>query len=1028
MRVKINRVRGGSMGDQRDYGLVTGSIWNHELEPDTNRVSDVLRPVPRDEANIEAERGETIVGDLDQDGTVEHSIVGGKRHFQGGTPLNVPDGSYVFSDYNKLKIRNKDILKGIFNYGGKGATPAQIAKRYELNKYKDILNDPEADPLDKKTAQLMLDNNMMKLAQLALVQEGMKGFPDGIPDIALPLLGSDIAQARPSQQEAPMMAMRGGLIKAQAGLYKSPYNQQQQDAYANHPAADNPLNYNEDVIYQQDPYMRAFETVTNTMSHPVSALTYAIDPRAKNQSFLSYLKNSPHDLDAPITYNPYLPFMGPAMVGDLINTGMELAPSLHPYQVGSEVKEEEDGLLDWMGNAAVNSAYQVAALAGAYKIAKHPKVQPIISKIGPYLGKIWERTIPAVNEIVPQINPATGKPYTKGLTTKKGTPYVSGPKAGRAVQLEVDAAKQVGIKPTLKKLLNSKNKKIAAAAGVALYLANVGQQMYSAQEEKNKIPTQPQTKPVVGTPQSLESAADSIGTLNYKRKQAAQQAAQQAARTNAVRTSPSPAVTRTSPPVTNTVRPSSSNKTLNATQGDPLGDWGEKKLGGSLQEFQKKGQFDIRDQKLQDRAKAQGVNLIRPPYFNYLENVGVQSPSQNPNNYTRNSEGVLVPKGGWTNPNTKISYNNIQDLIDYSNPYVNFEDYDTNTNDKQKGIDLWKKNIAGSDADREKAGRWFVDRTNAYNRSVLGDDAPLTIDTEVDDFYEPGSEFMNVQFAQKRPATPPATTPVADVSNNNNTQMEGIKAPDYSGSGYPSPWTDYSLVDYYTALSNAASVNRGPLPPYATYSPSVGRPTFLDPARAIAQQQGLTAQTQEQIGAMSDPTVARANMIAASAKSSPDIANIMSQYDNQNAQIANQFNQQATNTYNDASLKNIGLRDNYAERLTTRDQQYENAMRDARTKVAGSYKRGAVDAREWAGMNQTNPNYYYDQFGNIRFKPGYNPTKDASSSTSDSVAQMMKTYMNEYGLTAEQAAALIKAQFQRRSGVGASNPVDDIWN
>jgi hypothetical protein len=79
-------------------------------------------------------------------------------------------------------------------------------------------------------------------------------------------------------------------------------------------------------------------------------------------------------------------------------------------------------------------------------------------------------------------------------------------------------------------------------------------------------------------------------------------------------------------------------------------------------------------------------------------------------------------------------------------------------------------------------------------------------------------------------------------------------------------------------------------------------------------------------------------------------------------------------------------------------------------------------------MNQTNPNYYYDQFGNIRFKPGYDPTKGGSSSTSDSVAQMMKTYMNDYGLTAEQAAALIKAQFQRRSGVGASNPVDDIWN
>ena len=211
MKVKINRVRGGSMGDQRNYGLVTGSIWNYELKPDTNRVSDTLSPIPRDEANIEAERGETIVGDLDNDGMVEHAIVGGKRHFQGGTPLNVPDGSFVFSDYNKLKIKNKDLLKGIFNMSAsKGVTPAKVAKRYELNKYKDILNDPESDALDRKTAQLMLDNNMKKLGQLALVQEGMKGFPDGVPDIALPLLGTDFQ----SQAQPPRMK-NGGLVKYQ---------------------------------------------------------------------------------------------------------------------------------------------------------------------------------------------------------------------------------------------------------------------------------------------------------------------------------------------------------------------------------------------------------------------------------------------------------------------------------------------------------------------------------------------------------------------------------------------------------------------------------------------------------------------------------------------------------------------------------------------------------------------------------------------------------------------------------------------
>ena len=103
----------------------------------------------------------------------------------------------------------------------KAVTPADIAKRYEINEYKKVLQDPWADPMDKKTAQLMIENNMRKLGQLALIQEGMKGFPDGIPDIALPLMGSDIAQGeqlpQEEQQEQPQeqpQAQKGKQVKS----------------------------------------------------------------------------------------------------------------------------------------------------------------------------------------------------------------------------------------------------------------------------------------------------------------------------------------------------------------------------------------------------------------------------------------------------------------------------------------------------------------------------------------------------------------------------------------------------------------------------------------------------------------------------------------------------------------------------------------------------------------------------------------------------------------------------------------------
>lgn len=215
MKVKVNRVRGGSMGDQRNYGLVTGSIWNYEDKPSSNEVSDTLGPVDRDQATIEAERGETVIYP-DKDGEITHAKIGGKRHTHGGTPLDIPDGAFVFSDTRALLIKNKELLKNIFGMNtNKAVTPAKVAQRYDLNQYKDILNDPESDFLDKKTAQLMLENNLKKLGQLALVQEGMKGFPDGIPDIALPLFGSDIAAQGPSEQMP--QAKFGGQIMRRGG-------------------------------------------------------------------------------------------------------------------------------------------------------------------------------------------------------------------------------------------------------------------------------------------------------------------------------------------------------------------------------------------------------------------------------------------------------------------------------------------------------------------------------------------------------------------------------------------------------------------------------------------------------------------------------------------------------------------------------------------------------------------------------------------------------------------------------------------
>jgi hypothetical protein len=178
-------------GGQSNYGLDLGqkNIYSDMTDNPYESVSNTLQPVDRAQANIEAERGETAYGDFNNDGHNEHMKIGGKRHTQGGTPLNVPEGTFIYSDTKKLRIGGP-----VLGQFGKSPdtkqkyTPAQLAKQYDVNKYQAILDDPYTDKMAKSTAARMIDNYEKKLGGLALVQEAMKGFPQGIPDVAMSVL------------------------------------------------------------------------------------------------------------------------------------------------------------------------------------------------------------------------------------------------------------------------------------------------------------------------------------------------------------------------------------------------------------------------------------------------------------------------------------------------------------------------------------------------------------------------------------------------------------------------------------------------------------------------------------------------------------------------------------------------------------------------------------------------------------------------------------------------------------------------
>jgi hypothetical protein len=166
---------------------------------------------------LEAELGETVITNLQGEGIPEFYKIAGKPHSKGGTPLNLPANSFIFSKDRSLKIKDEDLQKQFGKtFKKSGYTPADISLAFDLNKYREILVDPSSDKKQRNTAELMIKNYNLKLGALALTQESMKGFEDGIPAVALPYMehmgiqSSDLlGTGGESQQPMPQMKMGG---------------------------------------------------------------------------------------------------------------------------------------------------------------------------------------------------------------------------------------------------------------------------------------------------------------------------------------------------------------------------------------------------------------------------------------------------------------------------------------------------------------------------------------------------------------------------------------------------------------------------------------------------------------------------------------------------------------------------------------------------------------------------------------------------------------------------------------------------
>ena len=198
-----------------------------------DNITSNIKPLPKDQlhkANAEVEKNEYLFSPE----TLSLHKALGKRHSKGGTPVNIPENTFIFSDFKDLAFDKNDKERFEFKLGGrkmKNNTPAKVLEKNidvkHHNKMINILNSDNQDDIAKNTAQLMLQKNLNTIGKVAYVQEGRKGFPQGVPPFSQGTAPVYKQEVDDDITQSVQYMKRGGSVIPRYQLGKSTYNDRQ---------------------------------------------------------------------------------------------------------------------------------------------------------------------------------------------------------------------------------------------------------------------------------------------------------------------------------------------------------------------------------------------------------------------------------------------------------------------------------------------------------------------------------------------------------------------------------------------------------------------------------------------------------------------------------------------------------------------------------------------------------------------------------------------------------------------------------
>ena len=203
-------------------------------------------------------------------------------------------------------------------------------------------------------------------------------------------------------------------------------------------------------------------------------------------------------------------------------------------------------------------------------------------------------------------------------------------------------------------------------------------------------------------------------------------------------------------------------------------------------------------------------------------------------------------------------------------------------------------------------------------------------------------------------------------------------------------WYPQDVNNLYGSLGAMWSRRKGqPWSPRADLEEP--RPTFLDPTRELAAQSEQANIASDASAQFAGPQALGSRLSAIQGQGAAQAANTLSNINNQNVNIANQFEGQQVGIRNQESLMNQQLADKEYDEVELANQNFANTRLADKAQALNLYNTGITNESNRLNMNEMYPDFAINRKGRLKHKPNMKtPNPEAESQDAIDYALQLK--------------------------------------